>query len=118
LLAGAIVGHLLRRQTMQTGGYTLIALGFALVLVTAAAAPPARACSAGGRCARSACTATACTCSPARCTSASGCRYSAVARLAASGTLRVRVIDGPDHTFTPRWSHPLLVDAIAQAVAG
>jgi peptidoglycan/LPS O-acetylase OafA/YrhL len=36
VLAGAIVGHLLREgETMQTGGYTLIALGFALVLVAA-----------------------------------------------------------------------------------
>jgi alpha/beta superfamily hydrolase len=40
---------------------------------------------------------------------------SAVARLAAAGRLSVRVIDGADHTFTPRWSHPLLLDAIAEA---
>jgi alpha/beta superfamily hydrolase len=42
---------------------------------------------------------------------------SAVARLVSSGALAIRVIDGPDHTFTPRWSHPLLLDAIAAAVA-
>jgi pimeloyl-ACP methyl ester carboxylesterase len=28
----------------------------------------------------------------------------------------VEVIDGPDHTFTPRWSHPLLEAAIMRAV--
>jgi alpha/beta superfamily hydrolase len=42
---------------------------------------------------------------------------SAVTRLEASGALRVQVIDGPDHTFTPRWSHPLLLDAIASALS-
>jgi pimeloyl-ACP methyl ester carboxylesterase len=40
---------------------------------------------------------------------------SAVTRLAAAGRLAIRVIDGADHTFTPRWSHPLLLDAIAEA---
>jgi peptidoglycan/LPS O-acetylase OafA/YrhL len=41
VLAGAILGHLLREgPTMQTGGYSLIALGFAIVLV--AALPPRR----------------------------------------------------------------------------
>jgi alpha-beta hydrolase superfamily lysophospholipase len=42
---------------------------------------------------------------------------SAVTRLVESGALSIRVIDGPDHTFTPRWSHPLLLDAIASATA-
>src|SRR5262249_19817521 len=42
---------------------------------------------------------------------------SAVSRLEASGALRIAVIDGPDHTFTPRWSHPLLLDAIASALS-
>jgi len=42
---------------------------------------------------------------------------SAVPRLVASGALAIRVIDGPDHTFTPRWSHSVLLDAIATAVA-
>jgi pimeloyl-ACP methyl ester carboxylesterase len=34
----------------------------------------------------------------------------------AAARLSITVIDGPDHTFTPRWSHPLLLDAIARAV--
>jgi hypothetical protein len=42
---------------------------------------------------------------------------SAVPRLEAAGTLSIDMIDGPDHTFTPRWSHPLLLEAIARAVA-
>lgn len=33
-------------------------------------------------------------------------------RLRKSGQLVVTVIDGPDHTFTPRWSHGLLLDAL------
>jgi pimeloyl-ACP methyl ester carboxylesterase len=41
----------------------------------------------------------------------------AVSRLTRDGTLSVDVIDGADHTFTPRWSHPLLLDAIERAVA-
>jgi pimeloyl-ACP methyl ester carboxylesterase len=28
----------------------------------------------------------------------------------------IAVIDGPDHTFTPRWSHPLLEAAIVRAI--
>jgi len=28
----------------------------------------------------------------------------------------IEVIDGPDHTFTPRWSHPLLEAAIVRAI--
>lgn len=42
---------------------------------------------------------------------------SAVARLTAQGKLSIDVIAGPDHTFTPRWSHPLLLDALARAVS-
>jgi pimeloyl-ACP methyl ester carboxylesterase len=34
----------------------------------------------------------------------------------AAARLSITVIDGPDHTFTPRWSHPLLLDAIVRAV--
>lgn len=30
--------------------------------------------------------------------------------------LKIETIEGPDHTFTPRWSHPLLLDAIARAL--
>ncbi len=41
---------------------------------------------------------------------------SAVDRLIARGRLAIDVIDGPDHTFTPRWSHPLLLAAIERAV--
>jgi alpha/beta superfamily hydrolase len=41
---------------------------------------------------------------------------SAVARLEREGALAITTIDGPDHTFTPRWSQPLLLDAIARAV--
>jgi pimeloyl-ACP methyl ester carboxylesterase len=41
---------------------------------------------------------------------------SAVTRLERAGQLAIEIIDGPDHTFTPRWSHPLLLDAIARAV--
>jgi alpha/beta superfamily hydrolase len=41
---------------------------------------------------------------------------SAVERMRATGALAIDVIDGPDHTFTPRWSHPLFVDAILRAV--
>ncbi|HET6431951.1 hypothetical protein [Dyella sp.] len=39
-----------------------------------------------------------------------------VRRLAASGHLRTRVIDGADHTFTARWTHPILLDAITEAI--
>jgi len=41
---------------------------------------------------------------------------SAVTRLASKGRLNVEVIAGADHTFTPRWSHPLLEAAIARAI--
>ena len=40
----------------------------------------------------------------------------AVDQLSLSGTLGIQVIEGPDHTFTPRWSHPLLLDAIESAL--
>ena len=42
---------------------------------------------------------------------------SAIAQLERAGKLAIEVIEGPDHTFTPRWSQPLLVEAIARAVA-
>lgn len=42
---------------------------------------------------------------------------SAVARLERAGALTVTVVEGPDHTFTPRWSHPMFVDAILRAVS-
>jgi hypothetical protein len=41
---------------------------------------------------------------------------SAVPRLRESGRLSIDVIAGPDHTFTPRWSHPLLIEAVARAL--
>ena len=41
---------------------------------------------------------------------------SVVPRLMASGALAIDVIDGPDHTFTPRWSHPYVLDAIVAAI--
>jgi len=41
---------------------------------------------------------------------------SAVTRLASKGRLNVEVIAGADHTFTPRWSHPLLEAAIVRAI--
>ena len=31
-------------------------------------------------------------------------------------TLAIETIAGPDHTFTPRWSHPILLDAVTRAV--
>lgn len=34
----------------------------------------------------------------------------------AQRSLAIETIPGPDHTFTPRWSHPILLDAIARAV--
>ena len=40
----------------------------------------------------------------------------AVAKLVSSGQLRIRVIADTDHTFTARWSHPLLLDAISAAL--
>jgi len=42
---------------------------------------------------------------------------SVVPRLQGSGALSIQVIDAADHTFTPRWSHRPLLDAIAQALA-
>ncbi|MEO5561309.1 MAG: hypothetical protein ABIR10_16690, partial [Dokdonella sp.] len=33
-------------------------------------------------------------------------------RLTQEGLLSIRIIDGPDHTFTPRWSHPELFEAM------
>ncbi|MBV8762380.1 MAG: hypothetical protein JO257_34165 [Deltaproteobacteria bacterium] len=41
---------------------------------------------------------------------------SAVERLGKQGKVAVEVIDGPDHTFTPRWSHALLEAAIRRAI--
>jgi pimeloyl-ACP methyl ester carboxylesterase len=38
-------------------------------------------------------------------------------RLEARGALSVRVVDGPDHTYTPRWSHPVLLAEVAAALA-
>jgi hypothetical protein len=35
---------------------------------------------------------------------------------AAQRVTSIDVIEGPDHTFTPRWSHPLLEAAIMRAV--
>jgi hypothetical protein len=40
----------------------------------------------------------------------------AVERLATDGKLTIRVIDGPDHTFTPRWTHRALFDALVEAL--
>lgn len=39
----------------------------------------------------------------------------AVARLAAAGKLEIQILEGPDHTFTARWTHPLVLDAIERA---
>ncbi|MEP6899792.1 MAG: hypothetical protein ABI870_14795 [Rhodanobacter sp.] len=41
---------------------------------------------------------------------------SVVSRLVAAGRLRTRVIPGADHTFTARWTHPILLDAISEAL--
>lgn len=41
---------------------------------------------------------------------------SVVPRLAAGGQLGVRIIPGTDHTFTARWAHPVLLDAICAAL--
>lgn len=40
----------------------------------------------------------------------------AVRRLIEDGRLTIGVIDGPDHTFTPRWSHRALLDALVEAL--
>jgi pimeloyl-ACP methyl ester carboxylesterase len=42
---------------------------------------------------------------------------SVVPRLQGSDALSIHVIDAADHTFTPRWSHRPLLDAIVQALA-
>lgn len=41
---------------------------------------------------------------------------SVVRRLLSDGRLGIRMIDGADHTFTARWLHPVLLDAIVQAL--
>jgi pimeloyl-ACP methyl ester carboxylesterase len=41
---------------------------------------------------------------------------SAVGRLRNRGELTVDVIDGPDHTFTPVWSHPVLTDVLTSII--
>ena len=41
-----------------------------------------------------------------------------VPRLVRRGQASVQTIDGPDHPFTPRWSHPWLLDAIERALDG
>ena len=41
---------------------------------------------------------------------------SAIRRLRAKNCLRVHVIDGPDHTFTPMWSHAPLIDRLTSIV--
>jgi acyl-coenzyme A thioesterase PaaI-like protein len=42
---------------------------------------------------------------------------SVVSQLERTGRLAIEMIDGPDHTFTPRWSHARFVDAIVRAVS-
>jgi pimeloyl-ACP methyl ester carboxylesterase len=37
-------------------------------------------------------------------------------RLENRGALAVRIIDGPDHTYTPRWSHAVLLDEVGAAL--
>ncbi|HXD35887.1 MAG TPA: hypothetical protein VN624_04495 [Rhodanobacter sp.] len=41
---------------------------------------------------------------------------SVVPRLIAGGQLGVRIIPGTDHTFTARWAHPVVLDAICEAL--
>jgi hypothetical protein len=41
---------------------------------------------------------------------------STVPRLRAQNSLHVHVIDGPDHTFTPMWSHAPLIDRLTSIV--
>jgi hypothetical protein len=36
-----------------------------------------------------------------------------VERLRREGRLSIEIIDGPDHTFTPLWSHPVLTSTLA-----
>ncbi|MEO6688512.1 MAG: alpha/beta hydrolase [Dokdonella sp.] len=40
-----------------------------------------------------------------------------VKRLAEDGRLSIRIIEGPDHTFTPRWTHQALLDAMFAVLA-
>lgn len=40
-----------------------------------------------------------------------------VERLAARGKLAIRTIEGADHTFTPRWTHAALLDAVRGAAS-
>ncbi|MDB4957471.1 MAG: hypothetical protein JWO36_5040 [Myxococcales bacterium] len=42
---------------------------------------------------------------------------SALPRLTRTGKLSMHVVAAADHTFTPRWSHGLLLDAISRAVS-
>jgi dienelactone hydrolase len=42
---------------------------------------------------------------------------STVPRLARTGCLAIQIIDGADHTFTPRWTHPRFFAAIETALA-
>ena len=41
---------------------------------------------------------------------------STIRRLRAKNRIRVHVIDGPDHTFTPMWSHAPLIDRLTSIV--
>jgi peptidoglycan/LPS O-acetylase OafA/YrhL/alpha-beta hydrolase superfamily lysophospholipase len=41
----------------------------------------------------------------------------AVDRLAARGHLAIQTIEGADHTFTPRWTHAALLDAVRSAAS-
>jgi len=41
---------------------------------------------------------------------------SVVPRLLSQGKLRAHVITGPDHTFTARWSHPVLVEQLTSVI--
>jgi hypothetical protein len=41
---------------------------------------------------------------------------SALAPLLRRGAITIDEIDGPDHTFTPLWSHPLLIDRVSALV--
>ena len=42
---------------------------------------------------------------------------SVIAKLVRAGTLSIDVIPNADHTFTARWSHPLLIQTIVRALA-
>ncbi|WP_217318083.1 alpha/beta fold hydrolase [Rhodanobacter sp. C03] len=41
---------------------------------------------------------------------------SVVPKLVSTGRLRIQTISGADHTFTARWTHPILLDAISEAL--